>query len=161
MEQLQAQAINSLQIILGALLSAVTALVLVYIQKGTTYLKTKTNAINDDQAKKIVNETLDKTDELLKTYIISFENTMKPQIVQSIADGKVDKSELNSLATLAKEATIKQLGDGGMKILNDALGDANSYLENRLEKILAELKSDEGTAVNKTVIPAVTTTEGA
>ena len=161
MENLQAQAIGLMQIVIGGVFSIAGIFLTALVAKGVAYAKVKTSAIKEEQAKSAVNETLDKTDKLLKTYIISLENTMKPSILQAIADGVVDKAELNSLATIVKESTVKQLGNGGMKILNQSLGDANSYLVNRIEKILAELKSAPGIEVNKTVIiePSAEVTE--
>ena len=161
MEQLQAQAIGLLQVIIGGIFSIAGIYATIYINKGIALAKAKANTIQDEQLKALTNDTLCKVDDLLETNIIAAENTMKPAILQAIADGKVDKTELNSLATIVKETTLNQLGKGAVKILNESLGDTNSYIENRIEKILAELKSAPGTEVNKTVIvePSAVITE--
>lgn len=159
MDQLKIQVLNLLQIVLGGILSIAGIYATIYINKAVALAKAKAEQIKDAQAKAIVDNALAKTDDLINTNIISAENTLKPAILKAIANGKVDKEEIKSLSTVVKENTIKQLGDGAYKILNDSLGDTNSYLENRIEKILAQLKSAPGTEVNKTVIVEPTATD--
>ena len=156
MEQLQGQAIQTLQIVLGAVISILGALAIVYLKKGFEYLTTKTTLIKDEGSRKILDSTLNALDTLLVTNITSAENTLKPIILQSIADGKVTTDELESLKITVMNNTLKQLGDEARKLLNNSLGDTNSYLENRIEAILADLKIDETSSVSKTVIETKT-----
>ena len=156
MEQLQGQAIQTLQIVLGAVISILGALAIVYLKKGFEYLTTKTTLIKDEGSRKILDSTLEALDALLVTNITSAENTLKPIILQSIADGKVTTDELESLKITVMNNTLKQLGDEATKLLNNSLGDTNSYLENRIEAILADLKIDETSSVSKTVIETKT-----
>jgi hypothetical protein len=159
MDQLKIQALNLLQVALGGILSVAGIYATIYINKAVALAKAKAEQIKDAQAKAIADNAIDKTDNLITMNIIAAENTLKPAILKAIADGKVDKTEIKSLSTVVKENTIKQLGDGTYKILNDFLGDTNGYLENRIEKILAELKSAPGTEVNKTFIVEPTVTD--
>ena len=152
MEQLQGQAMQTLQIVLGAVISILGALVIVYLKKGFAYLTTKTTLIQDEGSRKILDSTLNTLDTLLVTNITSAENTLKPIILQDIADGKVTTDELESLKITVMNNTLKQLGKDATKLLNNSLGDTNSYLENRIEAILADLKIDETSSVSKTVI---------
>ena len=156
MEQLQGQAIQTLQIVLGAVISILGALAIVYLKKGFEYLTTKTTLIKDEGSRKILDSTLEALDALLVTNITSAENTLKPIILQSIADGKVTTDELESLKITVMNNTLKQLGDEATKLLNNSLGDTNSYLENRLEAVLSNLKIDETSSVSKTVIETKT-----
>jgi hypothetical protein len=155
MEQLQTEALGLLQIIIGGVISVAGAYATIYIKKAIALAKEKAESIKDEQSKALVTSTLDKVDNLIETNIVSVENTMKPAILKAIENGKVDKSELNSLSTIVKDNVLKQLGTDATKVFNSSLKDTNSYLENRIEKILAELKSADGTEVNKTVLPEV------
>lgn len=158
MEQLQTQLLGLVQIIIGGIISVAGAYATIYIKKAIDIAKAKAETIQDEQAKSLIETTLDKVDDLIKTNIISVENTMKPAILQAIADGKVDKTELNTLAKTVKENVLAQLSTDYTEVFNSSLNDSNSYLENRIEKILAELKSADGTEVNKTIIENATNT---
>ena len=155
MENLQQQTSQLLQIIIGGLFSALLGLAVVYAKKGFAYLKLKSNSIEDTEARAVVQKALDNLDNVLVTNITSADSTLKPIILKDIADGKVTKDELNSLADTVMNNTLKQLGNDSLDVLNGALGDTNGYIENRIEKILADLKVDNTSSVTKTVIPEI------
>ena len=134
--------IQLLGIIIGGLLAIASAYMTLFVAKATQRAKIETEKLNDERQKAIVDATLDKVDELLKTNIIALENTVKKDMLELIADGKVEKEELKKLAENVKINVINQLGEGSMAILNETLGDVNGYLEVRIEEKLAEIKKE-------------------
>jgi hypothetical protein len=152
MSSINNQLINILQLIIGGALAIASAFLPVLIHKAVAIANAKVQKIKNEQAREFLDNTLFKVDDLITTNIVSAENTLKPTILQAIADGKVDKNELNSLSTVVKENVLNQMSKQATEIFISSLSDANSYLTNRIEKILAELKSSPGTEVNKTVI---------
>lgn len=134
--------IQLLGIIIGGLLAIASAYMTLFVAKATQRAKIETEKLNDERQKAIVDATLDKVDELLKTNIIALENTVKKDMLELIADGKIEKDELKKLAEDVKINVINQLGEGSMAILNEALGDVNGYLEVRIEEKLAEIKKE-------------------
>ena len=132
--------IQLLGIIIGGLLAIASAYMTLFVAKATQRAKIETEKLNDERQKAIVDATLDKVDELLKTNIIALENTVKKDMLELIADGKIEKEELKKLAENVKINVINQLGEGSMAILNETLGDVNGYLEVRIEEKLAEIK---------------------
>lgn len=158
MDLLQSQVTIAEQIIAGILISALFALVWKGALIAIDYARTKTSLIKDEKSRKLFTNALDDAEKLIKTNIASAETTLKPKILAAIADGKVDKSELSSLATVVNENVLKQLGTQSVKVLNKNLGDTNSYLQNWSEDILAKLKGDPNSIVSKTIIPDVSTT---
>ena len=112
-----------------------------FVAKATQRAKVETEKLNDERQRKIVNATLDKVDELLKTNIIALENTVKKDMLELIADGKIEKDELKKLAKDVKENVLNQLGEDSLAVLNNTLGDVNGYLEARIEEKLVEVKS--------------------
>ena len=134
--------IQLLGIIIGGLLAIASAYMTLFVAKATQRAKVETEKLNDERQKAIVDATLDKVDELLKTNIIALENTVKKDMLELIADGKVEKEELKKLAENVKINVINQLGEGSMAILNETLGDVNGYLEVRIEEKLAEIKKE-------------------
>ena len=97
--------------------------------------------MNDETQKRILNDTLDRVDSLLQTNIIAMENTVKKDMLDAIADGKIEKTELKTLADNVKNNVLKQLGNDSLAVLNDSLGDVNGYLEVKIEEILAQIKA--------------------
>ena len=141
-----------LQTLVAGVISLAGILTTIYVNKAIELAKLKAQAIKDEQAKKILTNALNNVDELICTNIVAVENTLKPQILEAIKDGKIDKSELNNLSLVVKENVINQMGQQTNTIINEALSDVNSYLESRIEKILADLKNSDSNAVNYTTI---------
>ena len=134
--------IQLLGIIIGGLLAIASAYMTLFVAKATQRAKVETEKLNDERQKAMVDATLDKVDKLLKTNIIALENTVKKDMLELIADGKIEKEELKKLAENVKINVINQLGEGSMAILNETLGDVNGYLEVRIEEKLAEIKKE-------------------
>lgn len=141
-----------LQTLVAGVVSLAGILTTIYVNKAIELAKLKAQAIKDEQAKKILTNALNNVDELICTNIVAVENTLKPQILEAIKDGKIDKSELNNLSLVVKENVINQMGQQTNVVINEALSDVNSYLESRIEKILADLKNSDSNAVNYTTI---------
>ena len=134
--------IQLLGIIIGGLLAIASAYATLFVAKATQKAKVEIEKLNDERQRKIVNATLNKVDELLRTNIIALENTTKKDMLALIEDGKIEKEELKKLAEDVKVNVLNQLGEGSIAILNETLGDVNGYLEVRIEEKLAEIKKE-------------------
>ena len=139
-ELLQNTVIQLLGIVIGGILAIASAYMTLFVAKATQKAKAETEKLNDERQRKIINATLNKVDELLKTNIIALENTVKKDMLALIDDGKIEKDELKKLAQDVKINVLNQLGEDSLAILNDTLGDVNGYLEVRIEEKLAEIK---------------------
>ena len=142
-ELLQDTIIQLLGIIIGGILAIASAYITLFVAKATQKAKVETEKLNDERQRKIVNATLNKVDELLRTNIIALENTAKKDMLALIDDGKIEKDELKKLAQDVKINVLNQLGEDSLAILNDTLGDVDGYLEVRIEEKLAEIKAKE------------------
>ena len=139
-ELLQDTIIQLLGIVIGGILAIASAYATLFVAKATQKAKVEIEKLNDERQRKIMNATLNKVDELLRTNIIALENTAKKDMLALIDDGKIEKDELKKLAQDVKINVLNQLGDDSLAILNDTLGDVNGYLEVRIEEKLAEIK---------------------
>lgn len=139
-ELLQETLVQLLSIIIGGCLAIASAYMTLFVSKLTQKAKTEALKLEDERQQTILNNTLDKVDNLLRTNIIALEETTKKVMLESISDGKVDKTELKKLAEEAKVNVINQLGEGSVSILNEGIGDLNGYISVRLEEQLAEIK---------------------
>lgn len=133
--------VQLLGVIIGGCLAIITAYAGLLIARATQKIKLEIENLNDETQKKIFNDALDRVDSLLQTNIVAMENTVKKDMLASIADGKIEKAELKTLADNVKNNVLKQLGDDSLAALNDSLGDVNGYLEVKIEEILAQIKA--------------------
>ena len=133
--------VQLLGVIIGGCLAIATAYAGLLIARATKKIKLEKEKLNDETQKKIFNDALDRVDSLLQTNIVAMENTVKKDMLASIADGKIEKAELKTLADNVKNNVLKQLGDDSLAVLNDSLGDVNGYLEVKIEEILAQIKA--------------------
>ena len=133
--------VQLLGVIIGGCLAIATAYAGLLIARATQKIKLEIENLNDETQKKIFNDALDRVDSLLQTNIVAMENTVKKDMLASIADGKIEKAELKTLADNVKNNVLKQLGDDSLEVLNNSLGDVNGYLEVKIEEILAQIKA--------------------
>lgn len=133
--------VQLLGVIIGGCLAIATAYAGLLIARATQKIKLEIEKLNDETQKKIFNDALDRVDSLLQTNIVAMENTVKKDMLASIADGKIEKAELKTLANNVKNNVLKQLGDDSLAVLNNSLGDVNGYLEVKIEEILAQIKA--------------------
>lgn len=140
MEMLQETILQLLSVILGGLITIATAYVGLWVAKATQKAKIEVAKLEDERVQSIFNNALEQTESLIQTNIIAMENTLKQEILSSIADGKVDKEELNKLAVQVKENVLNQLADGTLEILNGGIKDINTYLDVKIEEELAKIK---------------------
>ena len=133
--------VQLLGVIIGGCLAIATAYAGLLIARATQKIKLEIEKLNDETQKKIFNDALDRVDSLLQTNIVAMENTVKKDMLASIADGKIEKDELKTLADNVKNNVLKQLSEDSLAVLNDSLGDVNGYLEVKIEEILAQIKA--------------------
>ena len=140
-ELLQNTVIQLLGIVIGGILAIASAYATLFVAKATQKAKAEVETLNDERQRKLIDATLNRVDELLRTKIIALENTTKKDMLALIDDGKIEKDELKKLAQDVKINVLNQLGDDSLAILNDTLGAVNGYLEARIEEKLAEIKA--------------------
>ena len=140
MEVLQEGMIKLLEIVISGALAIASVYATLLVTKATQKAKMEISKLKDEQAKKLLEDSLDRVDVLLKTNIIAMENTLKKELAKGVEDGKIDKEELNKLAFAVKENVLNQLGEDTVMILNNGLNDLNGYIEARLEQVLVEVK---------------------
>ena len=84
----------------GLLISIIFAFIIAILGFAITYAKGKIDLIENKKVRESFKTSLDIVDTLLIKGIENAEKTTKPQILKSIEDGKVDKSELETLGEI-------------------------------------------------------------
>ena len=138
--------------LVNVLATIISGLIGIALLQLFTYLRSKTSLIQDEQAKQIVDTTLDKVEKLINANIIKTENVSKPIMVQALQDGKIEKAELVKLRDEVRENVLSQLSQDSLDVLNDSLVDVEKYIDTKIESQLAILKEQEGIPVNHTII---------
>ena len=138
--------------LVNLLATIISGLIGIALLQLFTYLRSKTSLIQDEQAKQIVDTTIDKVEKLINANIIKTENLSKPIMVQALQDGKIEKAELVKLRDEVRENVLSQLSQDSIDVLNDSLVDVEKYIDTKIESQLAILKEQEGIPVNHTVI---------
>ena len=128
--------VNTLSTILVGVIS------IVFLQLFS-YLRSKTSLIKDQQAKQIVDNTIEKVEKLINDNIIKVEHTSKPIMIQALQDGKIQKEELVKLRDEVKNEVLNQLEEESLDVLNESLADLNKYIEVKIESQLAILKNSD------------------
>ena len=138
--------------LVNLLATIISGLIGIALLQLFTYLRSKTSLIQDEQAKQIVDTTIDKVEKLINANIIKTENVSKPIMVQALQDGKIEKAELVKLRDEVRENVLSQLSQDSLDVLNDSLVDVEKYIDTKIESQLAILKEQEGIPVKHTVI---------
>jgi hypothetical protein len=154
-ENLQNQIINELIIIAGIMSPLMVALKKLWKSKLKEYFSTKINSITNEDLRNAAQAAYDTVKDLIPQEITNAEITLKPAILQAIADGKVDKSELCTLNSIVRDKVLSQLTDDAKNALRAKIPNINSYLESRIEDVLSALKLDPTSVVSKIVIPEI------
>ena len=138
--------------LVNILATIISGLIGIALLQLFTYLRSKTSLIQDEQAKQIVDTTIDKVEKLINANIIKTENVSKPIMIQALQDGKIEKAELVKLRDEVRENVLSQLSQDSIDVLNNSLVDIEKYIDTKIESQLAILKEQEGIPVNHTVI---------
>ena len=138
--------------LVNLLATIISGLIGIALLQLFTYLRSKTSLIQDEQAKQIVDTTIDKVEKLINANIIKTENVSKPIMIQALQDGKIEKAELVKLRDEVRENVLSQLSQDSIDVLNNSLVDVEKYIDTKIESQLAILKEQEGIPVNHTVI---------
>ena len=138
--------------LVNLLATIISGLIGIALLQLFTYLRNKTSLIQDEQAKQIVDTTIDKVEKLINANIIKTENVSKPIMIQALQDGKIEKAELVKLRDEVRENVLSQLSQDSIDVLNNSLVDVEKYIDTKIESQLAILKEQEGIPVNHTVI---------
>ena len=152
MEQIQEQLIQLIMILVGGALTIATIYATILVNKYIDIAKEKAQQIKDENAKKKVEDALERVNSLLVTNITNAEVTLKQEILNGLSDGTFSKEDFTSLKESVVNNVLTKLGNDSTELLNSELGDLNSFVSSKLEEVLADLKEDPNSIVKHTTI---------
>lgn len=116
-----------------AVLSLGAAYAIYYIDVARRNLQGKTNS-------EIVKNTIDRAATLAGVVVASLEGTVAKDLREAVKAGNASWEELRAVGDRAVEQIQTLLGDEGVSLLGETVGDVNSFIRDLVEAELEKLK---------------------
>jgi hypothetical protein len=123
MEQIQS-ALISLAI---AVITAAGGFLLAWLKAKTTEVQAR--AQNETEQKYIY-----MLSDVVQTTVTSLNQTVVEQLKKANEDGKLTKEDMENIKNSCVDTVKGVIGDKGMAVLHDALGDAEQYIRDKIEQ---------------------------
>ena len=140
MEAVQDALVNLLVTVAVGVIGIVGAYTTVCLNKITANIKSKTNKIENENQKALIESAIERVNDLVRVNVIKAQETLVKEIVEKTEDGIFDKSDLRAVADVVKNDVIKQMGEQVTELVKIEIDDLEGYVSAVIEKTLAELK---------------------
>lgn len=140
METVQDALVNLLVTVTVGVIGLVGAYTTVYLNKLTVNIKSKTNKIENEIQKALIQSAIDRVNDLVFVNVVKAQETLVKEILEKTEDGIFDKSDLKAVADVVKNDVIKQMGEQVTELVKVEIDDLEGYISAVIEKTLAELK---------------------
>ncbi|SHN73181.1 guanylate kinase [Desulfitobacterium chlororespirans] len=134
--------------LLLGVLTLLGALGSMYLQKGIKKLQAETAKVQEETTRKLFYDALARLDDVAGKSVNKIEQTTKKQLLKAVAEGSVGKEVFQSLAYEAYEEIIRTLEPDYLQVVQETMGDFQTYIMNLIEEKLAALKSTGQTSAN-------------
>lgn len=151
--ELQTQIIGEIGTIITILTPLLGVIIAIFKLKINTLIESKINLIKDEKLRKLAQGAVTILEDLVTKEITNADLTLKPIIIQKIANGEMSKKDIDGIKDIVKDNVVKQLTEDSKIALSNVTQDFNQYLDSYVESRLGELKIDPASPVSKTVIP--------
>lgn len=141
MENIQEAVMGLLITIIVAFIGLIGTYATILINKITENIKTKTTQIENESQKVLVENALNRVNELVNVNVIKAQETLVKEILEKSKDGIFDKEDLKSVAVVVKNDVIKQMSIQVAELVKVEIDDLESYVSAVIEKTLVEVKS--------------------
>ena len=140
MEVVQDALVNLLVTVAVGVIGIVGAYTTVCLNKITANIKSKTNKIENENQKALIESAIERVNDLVRVNVIKAQETLVKEIMEKTEDGIFDKSDLKAVADVVKNDVIKQMGEQVTELVKIEIDDLEGYVSAVIEKTLAELK---------------------
>ena len=140
MEQVETELIKLGVIIITGLLGLLSIYATLFFEKLGTKAKTETSSIKNEDARKLLNDTIDRTQMLVNKNIISANETIVKEIKSKTEDGILSLEDGKTILLKVKSNVLATLSDSSKEILSATSGDIDKFIETEIEHQLAIIK---------------------
>ncbi len=111
---------------------------------GTFYLNRylrKLEIIADEKFNiELLTKTIERLNDAVIDVVTSIEETTAKELRKLVKAGKLNKEELEKLSGLALIKIKSQVGEAGIKLLEDSIGNVNEMITDKIESYLRKIK---------------------
>ena len=120
-------------------IGVISTTIAVYFNNLKVKIQAETNKIQNEDTKKLVNNALDRLNDLVITNVQSAQETLVKTIKEESKDG-YSKEDLLAVKDVVKNNILVQLSQDSKDLLASEISDLDSYVDSKIEVILAEIK---------------------
>lgn len=120
-------------------IGVISTTIAVYFNNLKVKIQAETNKIQNEETKKLVNNALDRLNDLVMINVQSAQETLVKTIKEESKDG-YSKEDLLAVKDVVKNNILVQLSQDSKDLLASEISDIDSYVDNKIEVILAEIK---------------------
>jgi len=125
----------------GTLQPLILTLLAVAIGYAVAYLRVRTEAIKNESARQIVNNILDRAHRELYDAVAATFQVFVNEAKARNADGKLTSEEIAEARRIAFEYFQAQMGEAGLRELQNIVQDVKAWFEHELEGAVYNLKA--------------------
>jgi len=129
--------------LLAAVVSGLFAALIAIIPKGINFLKTKAQAIKDENLRKAVDSALSGLEIVVNTVVTSLQQTIVGNLKQASKDGKLTAEQIKSIKGKAINDINTILSDEMKDILSKNYGNLDYFIEHLIEEAVFNLKNQQ------------------
>lgn len=111
------------------------------IRKFTEKVKTQTEQLKDENARRLLNNALEDVEELTIVTVAALEQTTAKQLREAVKDGKADRDELVALSKQAANEIMAAVKPKTQKVIEENLGSFRNYVSKLIEEKVLKLKA--------------------
>jgi len=132
---------NTLTTIGVALIGLGSSYLIYFIKKASDRVKMETSAIQNKETRKLVDNALDKTLDVINKNVSSASETIVKELKATTLDGKLTKEDGIAILGVVKGKVLTQLSEDVKGLVATEIGDVEGYVEILIENSLKDLKS--------------------
>lgn len=124
-----------LQSVLVTVIPLVGTLLSVFIGYLIAYLKKKTEALQNQYTRELIDRVLDEAQRAIEQAVMATEQ----EYVRVIKDGKLTREQAEEAKRRANETFRKLMTVSSLQILNNVVSDLNEFIDNAIENYVAQM----------------------
>lgn len=125
-------------------ISGVSAIAVLYLKRGLTYAKRQAEHVEDTVQRQKFMDALDLLDDVTTRTVEKLEQTVAGELRNLVKDGKANRDGLLELGNQAWMNVCHDLGPEWLEILEQGMGDLDSYIKSLIESKVLNLKKGQG-----------------
>lgn len=143
MEIIQSAASEMLVNVVLAVIALAGAYAVYYIRMGASALKAQTAKLEDEAARKVLDEAISDVSRLAALSVNAMEQTTAKALREAVKNGTANREELLALGKQVFDEVKAAVGPEAQKVITENLGSFDKYLTNCIEEAVLRVKQED------------------